>query len=212
MKHVTNEMPGPTYPQFWNYRAAADLIKSSDSEYVFTIGADSVLENPEGMWEIAELLGDGDIIACSTKNPKRHSGLFCGTKSFLAKKQVFIDIVDFIQKDYVPFYSIGNMETRFGVAIKNLNIKEVIVPELPEEDQFAHCYDENGNCINRGTWGKVLGYRHLAGEHKIRRIKKQKPLEEKFYDKKYLSQKEINTLLKYWETNDWKYVEAWWET
>ena len=212
MKHPTKEVPGPTYPQFWNYRNGIDLMIGRNCKYIFTIGADSVLERPEGIWEVAELLGDGDIISCSTKNPTRHKEAFCGTKSFLVKTQAFKAIVDYLQELYVPWKNVGNMEVRFGRAIRDLKINEVIVPELPLEDQFAHSYDKEGNCINRGTWGALLGYRHLVGENKIRKVNKIKPVEEKYFDKKYIQPKELQHLEKYWETKDWAHVENWWKT
>jgi len=212
MKHPTREMPGPTYPQFWNFRHGIDLLLGSQGKYIFVIGADSILERPEGLPEIIEMLGDGDIIACSTKNPERHKDVYCNTKSLLATKEAFKTIVDFVQKGFVPMdYKYGNMESRFGLAIKETGAKEVKVPILPGEDQFAYSYDENGKVINNGTWGDVLGYRHLAGEHKIRRKKKIIPVEEKYFDKEYLRRYELDTMAKYWETGKQEFLEAWWE-
>lgn len=212
MKHPTREMPGPTYPQFWNFRHGIDLLLGSQGKYIFVIGADSILERPEGLPEIIEMLGDGDIIACSTQNPDRHKDAYCNTKSLLATKTAFKTIIDFAQKGFVPMdYKYGNMESRFGLAIKETGIKEVKVPKLPGEDQFAYDYDAEGKSINRGTWGEVLGYRHLAGEHKIRRKKKIIPVEEKYFDKDYLRRYEEETMAKYWETGKEEFLEAWWK-
>lgn len=210
MKHITKEIPGPTYPQFWHYRHGVDLLMSTKAEYIFTIGADCILERPEGISEIIKLLGDGDIMACSTKNDLRHKEVFCGTKSFIAKKQAFYKSVNYLQELWIPFKDIGNMETRFGMAIRDLKLNEVIVPKLPLEDQFAHSYNENGECIDRGTWGEILGFRHLAGEHKIRKLKKIIPIEEKYFDKEYLSGQERDILTKYWETKNISILNDWW--
>jgi len=211
MKHNTSVVPGPTYPQFWNYKHAIDILRGSSSEYVFTIGADSIIERPEGIIKIMELLGDNDLIACSTG---RHGDTaYCGTKSFLVKKTAFIKIMKHLEKNYYyPFRDIGNMEYRFGLTVKELGIKEVIAPEQPKEDQFAHSYNEEGDCTENGTWGKVLGFRHLGGEHKIRRIKKLKPIEEKYFDKKCMRHQERDTIAEYWKTGDKKFIEAWWKT
>jgi hypothetical protein len=212
MKHPTRDMAGPTYPQFWNFRHGIDLLLSSKGEYIFVIGADSILERPEGLPEIMEMLGDGDFIACSTRNPKRHKDVYCNTKSLLAKKSAFKTIIDHVQGGFVPFdHKFGNMESRFGLAIKETGIKEVRVPNLPGEDQFAYSYDKEGKVINNGTWGDVLGYRHLAGEHKIRRKNKIIPEEEKYFDKEYLRRYEIETMAKYWETGEEGFLKAWWE-
>jgi hypothetical protein len=212
MKHPTRDMPGPTYPQFWNFRHGIDLLLGSKSKYIFVIGADSILERPEGLPEIMEMLGDGDMIACSTRNPQRHKDVYCNTKSLLATKSAFKTIIDHVQKGFVPMdYQFGNMESRFGLAIKETGIKEVKVPDLPGEDQFAYSYNEEGKVINNGTWGDVLGYRHLAGEHKIRRKKKIVPVEEEYFDKDYLRRYELDTMAKYWETGEEKHLKAWWE-
>ena len=210
MKHNTSVVPGPTYPQFWNYKHGIDILKGSPSEYIFTIGADIILEKPEGILELIELLGDNDLISCSTG---RHKIPYCGTKSFLVRKPAFIKIVKYLEEEtYYPFQDIGNMEHRFGLAVRDLKIKEKIVPEQPDEDQFAHSYDEDGNCVGRGTWGKVLGFRHLGGEHKIRRVKKLNPIEEKYFDKNFLRHQERDTIAQYWKTGDKKFIEAWWKT
>ena len=212
MKHPTKIVPGPTYPQFWNFKHGVDILMGSAAEYIFVIGGDSVVEKPEGIPEIIKLLGDGDIIACSTRS-KRHGQAFCGTKSFLVKKTAFCKMLHFIEREtFFPFKNCGNLEVRFGLAIQELKLKEVFAPEQPAEDQFAHSYDGNGDCAQDNTWAKVLGYRHLGGEHKIRRVRKLKPIEEKFYDKAYLRHQETQTLVKYWETKDWKHVENWWKT
>lgn len=210
MKHNTSVVPGPTYPQFWNYKHGIDILRGSPAEYVFTIGADCVLERPEGISEIVKMLGNNDLISCSTG---RHKVPYCGTKSFLIRKTAFIKIVKYLEeKTYYPFQDIGNMEYRFGLAVQGTGIKEVKAPKNPSDDQFSHSYDEEGYCINRGTWGEVLGFRHLAGEHKIRRLEKRIPVEEKYFDKKYLSRSELETISKYWETKDKKFLESWWKS
>jgi len=210
MKHNTAIVPGPTYPQFWNFKHGIDILAGSNSEYLFTIGADCVLERPEGISEIIKLLGDSDIISCSTG---RHQGPYCGTKSFLVRKSSFIKIMKWLEAEsYYPFQDIGNMEYRFGLAIEALGMKERAAPEQPDEDQFAHSYNESGDCVGRGTWGKVLGFRHLGGEHKIRRLKKIKPIEEKYFDKNHLRHQERDTIAQYWKTGDKKFIEAWWNT
>ena len=212
MKHPTREHPGPTYPQFWNFKHAADFLYGSKAEYVFVIGADSILERPEGIKEIKDMLGESDLISCSTKNPTRHSGVYCNSKSFLIKKISFIKLMEFIEQTFIPFdKQYGNMESRFGLAIKDLMLDEVVVPELPLEDQFAHAYDDKDNCIQRGTWGDVLGYRHLGGEHKIRRMQKRIPIEEKYFGMKYLRSQE-KFLLPWWKENKQESLEAWWKT
>lgn len=105
---------------------------------------------------------------------------------------------------------LGNMECRFGQAIRDLSFKEAKVPKLPNDDQFSYRYNDQGDCVQRGTWGEVLGYRHLGGEHKIRRLKRVGPIEEKHFDKDYLRGPELKTLAEYWRTGNVEFLEAWW--
>ena len=71
--------------------------------------------------------------------------------------------------------------------------------------------NELGECTERGTWGEILGFRHLAGEHKLRRMKRIIPVEEKYFDKEYLGG-EKNVLEEYWKTKDIKILEnCWWD-
>lgn len=210
MKHYTN-IPGPTYPQFWNFKHGVDILQGSACSHVFVMGADCVLERPEGLPEIVEMLGNGDILACSSKVDK-HGGPFCGTKSFLVKKRALTIILKFLRKGFVPLdHQYGNLERRFGLAIKKMKLNEVRVSEMPHDDQFAHAYNENDECISRGIWGSILGFRHLAGEHKIRRLEKRLPVEEKYFNKSYLRRNEIDTLVKYWDTEDRNFLECWWK-
>ena len=214
MKEPTSEIPGPAYPQFWQFRHGCDILLGSEAPYIFVIGGDSVLEKPEGIVEIVKMLEQekGDIISCSTRN-KIHGKPFVGSKSFLVKKLAFFKMVNFLEKGFVPLdHQYGSFENRMGLAVQETGVKEVKTPENPSHDQFAYDYDSEGNCVNRGTWGKILGYRHLAGEHKIRKIKKQKPIEQKYFDTKYLRKQDLETMVKYWETGDFKYIEKWWET
>lgn len=201
VKHETRIMPGPTFPQFWNFSTGAKLI---DTPLVFVIGADSVLEHPENMGDIVEMLGDGDIIACSTHNPQRHGNTpFCGTKSFLVKNHIFKMLMKKVEETFIPFdHKYGNMENRFGWGIKELGLKEVVAPELPGEDQFSYGpWTEDGNVLNRGTWGSVLGFRHLRGEMVRRQIELQRPVEAKYFDQQYCSSQE-KEVLKYWDEMD----------
>jgi len=215
VKHPTRIMPGPTFPQAFNFSIGSKLI---DNPLVFVIGADSVLEHPENLGDIVEMLmkEDGRIIACSTHNPKRHGSTpFCGTKSFLVHNHIFKVLMKRVETTFIPFdHKYGNMENRFGWAIKKLGIKEVVVPELPGEDQFSYGpWSSDGNVLNRGTWGKVLGFRHLRGEMVRRQIELQRPVELKYFDTQYCSSQE-KEVLTYWEVQDEVekkiILEKWW--
>jgi hypothetical protein len=123
---------------------------------------------------------DADIMACSSKGAK-NKGYWIGTKSFFAKKESLSKILDWIGNTMMPLsHKWGNMENRFGRAVAELNLVELRAPKQPNDHQFAYKYDDEGNCIGRGTWGEMLGFRHLAGERKIRGQLKLKKVEAEY--------------------------------
>ena len=63
----------------------------------------------------------------------------------------------------------------------------------------------------KSTWYNTIGLRHLHAEHKIRRWKKKEPVERKYFDEKFLTPYERNTLLKYWNTKEKRFLKAWWK-
>jgi len=201
MKHVTWHA-GVGVPHIWNFLYGVRLAKAMGFKYVFNINGDCILEHPENFPKIIEMLGDADIIACSSVLDQRVP--FCGTMGFLAKTEM-MDLfwTEYLRKMY--HFNIGNAETRLGTFIKNNNYK--IVPTAHPKRGFR--FPESGN-----EFFDILGFRHLHAEHKHRKWEKRTPLPKKFYDfgpgNIYIGKNELDILTKFWETGEDQYKEAWW--
>ena len=96
----------------------------------------------------------------------------------------------------------GNAEARMGIFAKRLKLN-VIKVKNPADHHFK-------DWTHKNTFREVIGLRHLHAEHKVRRWQKTEPVEEKYFDKRFLNAHEQNTLLNYWKTGDKKFLEKWW--
>lgn len=191
---------GVGIPHAWNMFYGLNFLKSLGFKYVFSINGDCIMERPEGLAEIREMLDNDDIIACEWKKERS----YCGTMSWLSK----IDLVLEIWNKYMDelYCSRGNAEARMGKAIIETNAKVTSV-ENPEDAHFK----PPGI---KGTWREILGFRHLHAEHKIRRQQKMEPISKEYFEHgpnfTFLNGHEQKTLLKYFQTGDRDYLEAWW--
>jgi hypothetical protein len=186
---------GVSVPHYWNMWYGLHMLQSIGFKYVFNLNGDCIMEKPEGIEEIIQMLGTNDIISC-----EHHKNHYIGTMSWLAKLDIAVKIWD-LNLERMFEYNLGNAEGRFAIFSKALGLKVVDV-ENPED----HHFKPPGV---KGTWRKVLGFRHLHAEHKVRKLLKMEPIEKEYFDYQFLNQHEKNTLLKYWETNDKTYLEKW---
>jgi hypothetical protein len=194
---------GVGIPHAWNMFYGLKLLKSFGFEYLFNLNGDCIMERPKGLEELREMLGDNDIIACEYIPEKK----YCGTMAWLCKMDIALAIwEEYLEKLY--YFNIGNAERRMGEWIHHKKLKVVPVVN-PDEAHFK----PPGS--TKATFRKVLGLRHLHAESKVRRQLKLNPIEKKYYefgpDFSFISGHDRQTLLKYWETKDQKYLEAWWK-
>jgi len=193
---------GVGVPHSWNMFFGANFLQSLGFKYIFNLNGDCIMEKPEGLEEIIKMLGDNDAISCEFEE-----GRYFGTMSYLIKLEPAVRMWN---ENFARIfqYNFGNAEARMGIFAKKLELKVVPV-ENPED----HHFKPPGV---KGTWRHILGFRHLHAEHKHRKKFKMEPLEEKYFEVgknyEFLNQHEINTLVKYWETNDKSYLEKWWNS
>lgn len=200
MKHKTWGS-GVGIPHAWNMLYGIKFLHSLGFEYIFNINGDCILEKPENFSKLTELLGGNDFIACEHIPEKK----YCGTMSWLCKTEIALEIWEsYINKLYT--FNVGNAEARMGRHLSEGNYKVVEV-ENPEDAHFK----PPGV---KGTWRKLLGFRHLHAEHKVRRDLKLSPIDKKYLETGinncFTNGHEQKTLLKYYETKDIKYLKAWW--
>jgi hypothetical protein len=164
-------------------------------EYVFGLEGDCVVDNPDGIHTIFSMMEDqqADIICAEFTYPS-----YASATSYLAKRETIDKVLDHIIKYAYEAYTpsgeaFGNMEGRMGKSICLQNIKCVEVKN-PENSHFSFGY--------RGTWGDILGFRHLHGTEKWRAGYHHKPLPRKYYDTRYVWGRELQALEEFWETGD----------
>ena len=190
---------GVGVPHSWSMWMGMKMLKSLGFPYVFNVNGDIVLEKPEGINTLLDMLkeDDSDIIAC-----EYHEGRYLGTMVWLAKTDVALAMWE-MNMEKLYQINFGNSEARFGKFAKQLGLK-VIPVKNPSDHHFKDwTYDS--------TFRNILGLRHLHAEHKDRRLRRDEPVEEKYFDKHFLKTHEINSISKYWETGDKKFLEAWWK-
>jgi len=183
----------------WNMIYNLKILHEFGFPYVLSIAGDCIMERPEGVPELFEMLGDADII-CNKYNPDTIGD--CGTLGVLAKTEVYLGYFEcFIRNQYVGH---ATTEHRLFDFVHNNGYKVVSV------DNSAHDFkmpDHNS------TWNKLIGYRHLHAEQHIRQESRYYPIEEEHYDfgpnAIYISKD--SPLHKWYQTKDLKYLEQWWK-
>jgi hypothetical protein len=96
---------------------------------------------------------------------------------------------------------LGNTESRFAIAIKELGLKVKKVPKNPPST--------NVNAIG-GTWYDILGFRHIHGEWNYAHRYKDIPPPAKYIDETFW-QKKRELVKKYYETKDNKFLQQWYK-
>jgi len=195
---------GVGIPHVWNVFYSIKLLQSLGFDYVFNINGDCILEKPENFPQMIEMLGDADIISSEHYPERKYLGSMC----WLAKIDPAVDFWEnYLQRIY--HFNIGNCEARFGKFYMENNLKIA-----PVENSWEPQMKPSPEREQTGTFYKTFGLRHLHAELKVRRTLKMEPVEEKYFDKGpkniFMSRQEQDTLMKYWETKDKKYLEAWW--
>ncbi len=187
---------GVGIPHSWNMYLGLKTIQSLGFKYVFNINGDIIMEKPQGVAKLREMLGDDDIIAC-----EYIPGRYLGTMVWLAKTDVAMKMWEMnMEKLYQQNF--GNAEARMGIFAKQMELKVTDVVN-PADHHFK-------DWTHKNTFRNVIGLRHLHAEHKVRRWNKKDPIEEKYFDKAFLNHHEKMSLVKYWSTGDKKFVEVWW--
>ncbi len=185
---------GVSYPYIWQLRLASGLMQ--DFEYVLVSNGDCILEKPEGFPELLAMMqkDDSDIMSAGPALPRE-----IGTAAFLVKGKAFAAIARHMISHMVPFENyekstqdFGNTEGRLAVAVRELGLKQTIVPVPPFNEQ----HHEPG-----GTWHEILGFRHIHGEHNYAYRYKKVPPHPKYFDKRFMGD-EFTQIKAYWDIVD----------
>jgi len=178
----------------WLTQNAMNLLSLTDVKYVFSINGDCIINNPEGIHIIRDMMemGYGEVMT----SDYRGEG-WAGTTSYFATIDAAVKIgnhlVENALKPRTPEgKQFGNPEGRMGKAISMQGLQVVPIARNPEHGQFSYG--------DRGTWGDVLDFYHLHGAEKWRKSNREYPFPREFYDLRYVSGNELEALKYYWDT------------
>lgn len=201
---------------FWDVVYAAGVLSQFPNiKHIFTVNGDCVWEKPEGMMELIEVLGDGDLMSVSRERNTIH------TCAVVYKAEVFFRIIQYFQRYYAPVLSFHSPEILLDEAVRALELKEVTAPEQPMEPNL-NSVDHYSRYNQNSTWKKIVGYRNLSAEYLTAAIERKKPIEKKFFDmryERYFGSGGQLPLQKYYETGDERYIlqlwdqseDSWWD-
>lgn len=192
---------GPSYPYMWLLRLAGGIMEHF--EHVAVINGDCIIEKPEGFQALLDLMGDADFMSAGPVLERE-----IGTAGFIIKGKHLPALAKHLIDHVVPFeeyekstQEFGNTEGRMAVAVRDLGLKQAIVPVMPKNDQlhFPH-----------GTWFDMIGMRHIHGEFNHAYRYKAMPPPLKYFDERYLGSHDLNALREWERTNDIRVIEEWW--
>jgi hypothetical protein len=186
---------GVGVPHTWNMVFVLNQAYSLGFEYVFNINGDCFLENPENFEKARDIMGDADLFTCEW-NHKRKAG---GTMGFIAKTEHMYNCWRYILEH--SYSEGGNSEARVYRYYMQNKLK--VIPS--HKDNWSYRKPFPGT-----TWYDLLGFRHPHAEHKVRRWEKMEPIERKYVDETLLNPREKQTLQRYWDTGNKKYLKQWW--
>ena len=190
---------GVLYPWFWLMKWGADLM--SQFEYIYCVNGDFIVEKPEGFPELLAYMGDADVMSYGPNSDTSVS------TCFIIKSAALKRVMQHVQDHFIPWdvyekytMEIGNAEGRFAKAIKDcsLTIKPVDPP-----------YNEQMHLPGQGTWHKLIGFRHIHGEHNYAYRNKGIPPHYKYMDPRFMGD-EYNRIKEYWDTGNQAILEGWW--
>lgn len=194
---------------FWNVRYAQGIIKQFPNiKYVYCTNGDCLIEKPEGFKDIIALLGDNEFITGQSTESVFH------TATMFFKTEAFHKIVDGMAEIMrVPVVGSHSPEVMLRELIAELKIKAIHAPKQPLDpddgsvDMYAR-HDQDS------TWKELLGFKNLFAIYETagnmgRDIIHFKDYVDNYCDFIYWAGEERETICKYWETGDLRYLWKW---
>lgn len=209
MKHITydsNKRNGT----FWNTRYAQGVINLFPNiKYVYATNGDCIWEKPDGLRDLIELLGEGDLMSGQSTENLIH------TADVLYKVEAFKKIYDYISELMkIPVIGSRNPEVNLREAVAELKLKVIHAPKQP-------IYPQDGSvdmycCYNQdSTFKELVGFRNLFAEYETAgeeglEMMFLKSYVDNYMDWTYWGGEERISICKYWETGDRRYLYHFW--
>jgi hypothetical protein len=208
LKHKTYDADKRT-GWFWNAKYAQNVVRGFENiKYVYVTNGDCFLRRPEGMSEMPEVLGGGDLVSGqSTPNSTIH------TADLFMKAEAFYKIMDYMSSRMKYTIMAGQSpEALLRDAVDDIGLKETFVdyPTLSDGSIDYYCTHDIDS-----TFKRVLGFKNLYAEQEYRENNRLPPLEKEYMDGfhgwLYATSEWKETLCKYYSTGDRRYLYMWWD-
>jgi len=194
---------------YWSVRHAQALIRQLPNiKYVYCTNGDCVLEKPEALSSLPEILKDGDLMSGQSQ-----PGGTIHTACVYYKVEAFHRIMDYMaDKHEHSIMADWSPERLLREAVDALNLKETRVqnPLDSTGDIDFYCKEAAPS-----TWKDVLGFHNLYHEQEYRENNGLEPIDKKYFDsfENYISFRDDwrETICRYYATGDRRYLMMWWD-
>ncbi|HUW49214.1 MAG TPA: hypothetical protein VMW36_10770 [Patescibacteria group bacterium] len=197
---------------FWDIKYGGDICRQYDDfEYIFTVNSDCVWEEPGGVDNLIGMLreGDYDLMSVSAEGHNIHTAAVCW------KREAFYQVLDYMTEFHrKPVLGSFSPELTMTLAIRQLNLKELVAPCQPAEPGMPGAIDHYCRYDQDSTWKQVVGFRNLQAEYYTRAIERLDPLPIRFMDLRYkhhLTTQGQSLLANYYETGDYRWIMKLWD-
>jgi hypothetical protein len=195
---------------FWNVRYAQGILRQFDNiKHVYVTNGDCCVDRPEGFKDIIDLMGDADLMAGQSTESLIH------TAAMMFKRDAFDRVFDVMAEWMrVPVLGSRSPEVMLREAVSLLNVKVKHAVEQPlDKDGTVDMY---ARYRPPSTWGKILGFRNLFAEYETAgnegaELMQFKAYVDSYEDWIYWGGEERETICRYWETGDRRYLLMFWD-
>ena len=194
---------------FWDVWYAKAIISNLPNiKYVYCTNGDCIIDRPEGLKELPAILADGDLMSGQSE-----PGRTFHTADMFFKKEAFVRVLDYMTNRMKhSVMASQSPETLMNDAIVELNLKETLVKQpLDSKGDVDYYGKEDAD----STWKEVLGFKNLYHSLEYRENNGLEPLDAKYFDPykdwMYFRAEWRQSLCKYFETKDRRYLMQWWD-
>lgn len=203
------EWGGVMLPYF--FQLYQGVMTLGNFPYILSSNGDCIIEKPEGFETLFEMFrkSDADIFPCGWE--ENNGRPLLNTTCFIAKTSAIQKMMVHFRDNFVPIDTyekkvdiMGNTESRFHIATKELGLKVLKPEKNPVNTQVAE---------PSGMFFDVMGFRHIHGEWNNAHRRHKIPPDPKYIDDRYMTSK-VKLAQKYYNEKDViekeKLLKQWW--
>ena len=196
---------------FWNAYYSKGLVNLFPNiKYVYITNGDCIIEKPEGINDLAILLGEYDFMSGQSEE-----GRTIHSADMIFKVEAFNKLMDYMASRHKsPVWGSISVECLINDAVKSLGLRVKHADKQPIDpsDNSVDYYCKYGG---DSTFRDVIGFRNLYAEAEYRENNALEPLPGEFYDNYmdwiYMPDCLRGTVCKYYDTGDRRYLYKFWD-